>query len=219
MRAICLLFSLIFFAGDVFSQSQTITNEEYRTVTNKAVTTTNREFPFLFTVTTETYQSGKLLRKEVSTHERHGPGIERTKRSLEIDGKTEIIHQMKITFGEVYCSRDGATWLGPQQIECSLPGEVWTLTRPRTPDSTEYTVTSKKLNGVDVKVYRNYSEYSVTRPLPRKSFVETLSTVDSNGFYVEIVTTEGSLEPRVVTLTRKQTWKLDAKFAPIKAPK
>lgn len=52
-----------------------------------------------------------------------------------------------------------------------------------------------------------------------KSFKETIATVDSRGFFIEVLNTEGTLSPRVVTLKRKQSWVLDAKFAPVVAPK
>ena len=92
------------------------------------------------------------------------------------------------------------------------------LYEPRVPESVEYTVIDKSVNGVEVKVYREYSVFAPSGPKGKKDFRESISIIDSRGFFVEIMDTEGALDPRAVTLTRKQTWKQNVKFAPVEAP-
>ncbi len=199
-----------------------ISKSEYDSVFQNAVRTTNAQFPFVFTVVTDTYANGKVVSIETHVNERQAQGVERQFKTIVKDGKTLQSFGVMVGFGNnTYCSRDGKTWLGPQQYVCSGPedGEFMVLTRPRTPENSEHTVTDKSITGKNLKIYREYSIFASPLPDGRKSFKETIATVDSRGFFIEVVNTEGMVGPRVVTLTRKQSWTLNAKFTPVVAPK
>src|SRR5690606_8904909 len=144
---------------------------------------------------------------------------ERITTSLTTDGKTLISYQVRVEFGNVYCSTDGKSWNGPQQYECPNPKGFIRAYGPTTPESVEYSVTPRSLNGQPVKVYREYAVFAPSEPGRKKNFREKVSTVDKNGFFLDILGNEGTLTPRIVTLTRKQTWTPNAKFASVEAPK
>ena len=199
---------------------KTISKSDYDAVFKNAVTVTNAAFPFVFTVSTDTYESGKVVSTATDIHERQAPGVERESRTLVKNGNTLRTFGIMVGFDEnTFCSRDGKTWTGPQKFVCPDPENsgMMRLYRPRTPETAEYTVTDKTLDGKSVKVYREYNVFLSSSG--KKDFMETIATVDSKGFFIEVFNTEGTLDPRVVTLTRKQTWKPNAKFAPVVAPR
>ena len=199
-----------------------ITKAEYDAVDQNAVSVTNDAFPFVFTVITETYENGKVVSTETEINERQAEGVERETRTLTKGGKTLQSFGIMVGFGNhTYCSRDGKTWTGPQKYVCPGPeaNGLLKLYRPRTPDSAEYSVTEKSVDGKPVNVYREYYVYAAKDPNGKKDFKETISTIDSRGFFIEVLNTEGTLDPRVVTLTRRQSWKPNAKFAQVIAPK
>jgi hypothetical protein len=90
---------------------------------------------------------------------------------------------------------------------------------PKEAESVEYSVTQKSLDGQTVKVYRKYAVYAAPEPNGKKSFEEEIATIDSRGFFISVVDNEGTLDPKSITLIRKQTWDLKTKFKPVVAPK
>jgi hypothetical protein len=217
-----IIFSLLItsvLAITAYSQ-KTISKSDYDAVFKNAVSVTNAAFPFVFTVATDMHEGGKVVSTETEISERQAEGVERQVSTLIKNGNTLQSYTVMVGFGEnTYCSRDGRTWKGPQQFACPDPenSAELRLYRPRTPKTAEYTVAEKKLDGKTVKVYREYNVFESSKG--KKDFMETIATVDSKGFFIEVFNTEGTLDPRVVTLTRKQTWKPNAKFAPVVAPK
>lgn len=202
------------------AQSRAIAKSDYDTAFGYAVRETNAAFPFTFTVITDRYKDGKVVSTETEINERQAPGVERKTTSLTKEGQTLHVYSVMVGFGtNTYCSTDGITWIGPQQFVCPGPERLLRLYGPRTPESVEYTVIDKPLNGETVKVYREYSAFAASEPKGKKEFRERTSIIDPRGFFIEILDTEGTLDPRTVTLTRKQTWKQNAKFAPVEAPR
>jgi hypothetical protein len=120
-----------------------------------------------------------------------------------------------------YCSTDGVSWKGPQEYVCPGPegSGLVMLSRPRTPETTEYSVTEKILDGKPVKIYRRYAVYPPPTPNGKKTFQEKVATIDSRGFFISVIDTEGTLDPKDVTLIRKQTWDFKTKIKPVVAPK
>jgi hypothetical protein len=219
---IVLTISVLLLLGSITNaQSRVITKGEYDAAFGYAVRTTNAAFPFVFTVTTDTYENGKLAWTEKEVEERQAQGVERITKSLIEAGKTLRSYQVMVGFGNVYCSTDGKAWKGPQKFECPGPDGSGTvrLYGPRKPESVEYTVTEKAVKGQRIKMYREYTVFPLSRVGAQKEFKEKISTMNADGLLIDIVDTEGTLDPRTVTLTRKQTWKLNAKFAPVTAPK
>ena len=209
---------LCFVAG--YSQ-KAIEKSEYDSVFQNAVRTTNAQFPFVFTVVTDTFANGKVVSSETEINERQAQGVERETKKIDKNGNTLRSFGIMVGFGNnTYCSRDGKIWTGPQKYVCPGPddGGLTMLSRPRTPESSEHTMTEKSIDGKKVKVYREYSVFTSSAPNGMKSFEETIATVDSGGFFIEVLDTEGALGPRVVMLKRKQAWALNAKFAPVVAP-
>lgn len=200
-------------------QARTISKEEYDRVFKFAVSETNAAFPFLFTVVTTTFEGEKATSTETMVNERHDAGVERIKTPLATNDSTKTVHQLRIGFRNVYCSEDGKIWTGPGKYECPHPSGVRRIYGPRQPESSEYTVKESVLDGKSVKIYREYLVFASFKDPEKKDFREKTATVDSRGFFLSIFGSEGTLGPRSVTLTRKQTWKMNVKFDPISAPK
>jgi hypothetical protein len=222
MKMIISLTLVLILGNIVGAQTRAIAKSDYDAVFGYAVRATNAAFPFVFTVITDTYENGKVVSTETDIDERQAQGVERETKTLVRDGKTLRAFSVMVGFGiNTYCSTDGTSWRGPQQYVCPGPDAsgLLRLYGPRTPETVEYTVTDKSLNGEVVKVYREYSVFASSEPKGKENFDEKISTIDSHGFFVEIVGTEGTLDPRTVTLTRKQTWAQNAKFPPVKAPR
>lgn len=212
------IFSLIIIIGSALlanGQFKPTSQADYKGTFSYAVGETNQAFPFVFTVTTEFYKGGKLVETHKEVHERQAPGVERLVKTFDKEGKTTRKYRTSTGFGQVYCSDDGEKWIGPQKFECFGPSSFY---GPRTPESTEYSVSTKKLGGQEVKVFREYIVYSARAEGGKKEFWENRATIDLRGFFVDFSTEEGTLDPRTVNLVRKQTWKTHAKFEPVAAP-
>lgn len=214
--------ALVLFLSQISdAQPRAIAKSDYDSAFGYAARTTNAAFPFVFMVTTDTYENGKLVSTEKEVAERQAQGVERITKSLTKGGKTLSSHWLKVGLGNVYWRTDGKKWTGPQRFECPGPdgsGSV-RLYGPRKFESVEYTVTEKPVKGQVVRIYREYSVFAPSGATGKKSFREKLATIDALDSLVEMTDAEGILDPRTVTLTRKQTWKQKAKFAPVKAPK
>lgn len=220
MKLTIALTFVAFTAVTLNAQPKPTTEADYNGTFQYAVSETNAAFPFVFTVVTETYVRGKLASTESDVAERQAEGIERQTRTLKRGGKTFHSYSIMVGFGNgTYCSRDGVSWTGPQKFVCRGPddsGEL-RLYRPRQPESAEYSVTERSVDGKTVKVYRKYAIFPATAN-GKKDFEEEIATIDSRGFFISVVDTEGTLGPKVVTLIRKQTWDFKTKFKPVIAP-
>lgn len=184
------------------------------TAIQSAVSKTNAAFPVVFLVTVSEFRNGKVVSTETSVNERQGPGIERSTRTRKENNRTTRKYKVSTGFGSVYCSDDGINWTGPQKVECWGPSRV---SGPRTPENIESSVVEKRLDGKDVKVYREYSLFASKDRPGIRDFRERFSTIDSQGFLVEMIDTEGSLDPKMKKVVTKQTW-TTKKFAPVVAP-
>jgi len=198
------------------AQSKPTTVADYNGTFQYAVSETNAAFPFTFTVTIETFNKGRLVFTETEIDERQAQGVERIKRTIKKGRATTVSHQTSVDFGKVYCSSNGVTWKGPQEFECSGPSMLY---GQKDPEKSEYSVEDKAVNGEAVKIYREYVIYKPTKGSRKKEFKETIATIDSRGFFVSIVNNEGTLDPKTVTLVRKQAWDMKTKFKPVVAPK
>lgn len=219
MKILLTLLITAIFATSTYSQ-KVISKSEYDGNFNGSVSVTNDAFPFVFTVVTETFENGKLVSTETEVNERQAEGVERSTTTLIKNGKTLRGYSIMVGFdNQTYCSSDGKKWVGPQEYVCpSVDGNQFLkLTAQRKPEKAEYSVTPKTIAGKSVKVYREYAVFA-SRPNGRKEFTETVATIDARGYFIEVIDTEGFIEPRTVMLIRKQTWKTDAKFPPVVAP-
>ena len=199
-----------------------VRNVEYDKAIEQAVRATSGAFPFVYTVVTDTYKNGQVVSSETVTTERQASGVERTTRSLTKDGKTVQSYGIMTGLGKnTYCSTNGTTWTGPQENSCVGPGSNDTVqsNKERFSVSGDYTYTRKYVDQKEVKVYREYSVYHAPQPNRKREFREKITSIDARGFLIEINVTEGILDPRTVTFTRKESWTTDAKFEPVKAPK
>lgn len=213
MKIVFSIFAVFLFFISSSAQSQTITKDEYDKAFRFAVSETNADFPFIFEVTTEFIENGKTVRTVTEVNERESPEHERIKRTDFADGRETNKYQVRVGFGNVFCSDDGVSWVSTK-YECSSPAMFYGR---REPESIEYSVTEKSVDGKQVKVYREYSVFAPSEGSKKKEFREKISTIDSRGFFVIIEDTEGTLDPKTVTLKRKQTW-TKAEFKPVVAP-
>lgn len=222
MKTIVTLTLVVFTAVTLSGQTKPTTAADYNGTVQYAVSETNAAFPFIFTTVTERFEGGKLVSTETEINEMEAAGVERETTTLKKGGQTFIGYSIMTGFGNnTYCSSDGKLWRGPQEFVCpSADGSnLFTVRRPRNAESSEYSVTEKSLDGKPVKIYRKYAIFAATSPNGKKSFEEEIATIDSRGFFISVVDTEGILDPKTVTLIRKQTWDFKTKFKPVVAPK
>lgn len=196
------------------AQWRTISKNEYEKVFQFAVSKTNEAYPFIFKVTTESIENGKTIRTVTALYENESLLHYRMKRTTVAGGRTTNKYQVSVGSGKVFCSDDGVSWK-PSEYECS--GLVSTYSR-RDPESIKYSVTVMSVKGNKVKVYREYSVFARSEGNKKKDFRETVSTIDSRGFFTTVVDTEGTLDPRTVTLRTKQSWVTKAKIKPVVPP-
>jgi hypothetical protein len=221
MKIILSLTLALIFGQIAGAQTKTISKSDFDGAFSNAVQVTNAAFPFIFTVVTNIYDDGRIVSSETDINERQASGVQRETKTVTRDAQTLYSYSVMVGFGEhTYCSVDEKTWIGPQKYLCPGPGGAGVrLYGPRTPETVEYTVTEKSLDGKAVKVYRDYSVFASSGPNGKKDFREKIATIDSRGFFIEIFGTEGTLDPKTVGLTRKQTWDFKTKFKPVVAPK
>lgn len=221
MKLIVIITLLAFGAISLHAQAKPTTAADYNGTFQYAVSETNASFPFVFTVVTETFERGNLVSTKTEVNQRQAEGVTRETKNLKKGGQTFRSYSVMVGFDRgTYCSTDGSNWKGPQEYVCPGPDGSNTirLSGPRKPENVEYSVTEKSLDGKTVKVYRKYATFSATAPNGKKTFEEQIATIDSRGFFVSVVGTEGTLGPKVVTLIRKQTWDFKTKFKPVVAP-
>lgn len=217
-RRIVLFFILLgSFVVNLFGQSKPTTASDYNGTFQYAVAETNAAFPFTFTVVVEEFENGRTVSSETTVNERQAAGIERIARTGLTNGKKTVSYQVKVGFGNVYCSNDGAIWQGPQKYECG--SGLMRLYGPRVTDEAEYSVEEKTVNGEKIKIYREYLIYKPIEGRRQKDFKETMATIDSKGLFISILNNEGTLDPKAITLIRKQSWDFSTKFKTVVAPK
>lgn len=197
------------------AQSRTISKDEYEKVFQFAISKTNADYPVIFKVSTDFIENGKTVRTVTNVNENESPERERIKRTVFAVGKETNNYQVSVGFGKVFCSDDGVSWKS-SEYECLGPVSFYGR---REPESIEYSVTVKSVKGKKVKVYREYSVFAPSEGNGKKGFREKISTIDSRGFFMSVVDTEGTLDPRTVTLIREQSCVTQAKIKPIVAPK
>ena len=213
MKIALFIITIFFFFTNLHAQSRTISADEYKKTFQFAVSETNADFPFIFEVTTAFIKNGKTVRTVTEVNERESPGHERIKRTDSADGRETNKYQVKVGFGNVFCSDDGVAWISTK-YECSSPAMFY---GKREPESIEYSVIEKSVDGKQVKVFREYSVFAPSEGSKKKEFREKISTIDSRGFFVTVEDTEGTLDPQIVTLKRKQSW-IKAKIKPVVSP-
>jgi len=87
----------------------------------------------------------------------------------------------------------------------------------RNAESIEYSVTEKSVDGKKVRVYRKYSVFPPEGNKP-KTFNEKIAAIDSRGYFINVVDTEGTLEPKAIFLITEQSWLTQAKIEPVTSP-
>jgi hypothetical protein len=212
---ITFFFAVIFlFIVNSCAQSRTITKEEYDNAFQFAVTKTNADYPVIFKVTTSVIENGKTVRTITEVNENEAAGRYRIKRSVLADGREMNKYQLTVGFGNVFCSDDGVSWKS-SKYECSGNRAIFGLSGA---ESVEYSVTEKSVGGKQVKVYRKYSIFASSEGTP-KTYKEKIATIDARGYFITVVDTEGTLDPKTVTLISEQSWITQAKIEPVVAPK
>jgi hypothetical protein len=205
----------LFFIG-TSAQSQKISKDEYEKIFQFAVSKTNADYPIILKVITNDIENGRTILTETAVVENESEGRSRSKRTVLENGKETSKHQINAGFGNVFCSDDGVKWEGPSKYECRREVRLYV---PREAETSDYSVTTTTVDGKKVKIYRQYSVFAPLGEGKKKSFREKVSTIDSRGFFITVEDTEGLLDPKIVTLTRKQSWITKAKIKPIAPPK
>ena len=209
---LCLLLSLFSIAS--YGQSKSITASEYESAFRFAVSETNARFPFVHTFTSEHFEAGKLVSESTHIAERQASGVERQSFATTEGGTTTRSFQLRTGYGEnVYCSSDGASWLGPQTFEC--PRSI-RLYRPEPPTSVEYSVEEKVL---DRKKVREYRKFEVRSKAGKSTFTEEVALIGQDQLFISTIETMGDLTTRRITTRLTNSWKLNADFPAIVAPK
>ncbi len=202
------------------AQSKTISKDEYEKVSQFAVSETNADYPVILKVVVNNIKNGKTISTETSAVENEAQGRSRKKTTVFENGKKTNKYQINAGFGSVYCSDDGIKWEGPSKYECGSAngGAIRIGSVSREPEISEYSVATKTVSGKKVKIYREYLVFAPFAEGEKKTFREEISTIDSHGFFRTVEGVEGNLDPKTVTLTRKQSWITKAKIKPVVAP-
>ena len=214
MRLLVLSIYVLLFAVLVSGQAKPISEAEYKGLFSYAVSETNADFPFVFTVTTEFIENGKTVRTVVERDEREGQLRERITRTITTSNGVETQYQILTGFGNYFCSEDEKTWTA-SQYACFGPVMMYGRQQPL---SVERTISEKTENGKTLKVLREVTILPPPNENGKKRFSEKVSTLDERGFFVSIIGTEGTLDPQTPMLTRKQIWTKE-KFDPVSPPK
>jgi len=213
---IALSFIAIFLLAAIsYAQSRTINKDEYEKVFQFAVSQTNTDYPLIYKVRTSFIENGKTVRTETEVNENEASGHYRIKRTVLANGRETNKYQLTVGFGNVFCSDDGVSWK-PSKYECPKERMIY---GSREAESIEYSVTEKSVNGKKVKVYRKYSVFAPSEGSKFKEFNEKFSTIDSRGYFITVIDTEGTINPKTVTLITEQSWVTQAKIEPVAAPK
>ena len=197
------------------AQSKTISKDEYEKVLQFAVSETNADYPVILKAVVNNIKNGKTISTETSTVENEAQGRSRQKTTVFENGKETNKYQINAGFGSVYCSDDGIKWEGPSEYECN---RMVRLYGPREPESAEYSVTTKIVNNKKVSIYREYLVFAPYTEGKKRTFREKFLTIDSRGFFITVERTEGTFDPKTVTLTSKQSWTTKAKIKLVAAP-
>lgn len=214
MRLPLLFITLIICAVAANAQTRPIAEADYEELLSYAVSETNADFPFVFTVTTEFIENGKPVRTVAERNEREAQLRERTTRTTTIGDKIETQFQISAGSGNTFCSEDGKTWTNRSGYMCFGPVNFYGREHPL---SIERTISEESENGKTLRVLREYTILPPENKNGKNRFREEVSTIDERGFFVSIITTEGTLEPRTTILIRKQEW-TKVKFDPVKPP-
>lgn len=204
---------LVFFSVNLNAQSRMISKDEYEKVFEFASSKTNADFPFVFTVITNFVENGKTVRTVTEVDERESQTHERIKRIDFFNGRETTKYLVRLGSGNVFCSDDERTW-NSTQYECFGPVSFYGI---RDVKSVEYSVAEESIGGKRVKVYREYSIFAPSKESKKKEFREKVSIIDSEGFFISVVDIEGTLEPKTITLVRKQYWS-KAYIKPVVSP-
>lgn len=205
---------LLAFVSAITAETTTIQKNEYDKVSDSASIQTNAAFPFIFTVITEFIMNGKTVSTVTEVDEREAMMRERITRTTVSDGKLSQKIQLRVGFRQNYCSDDGTSWRR-SEFECFGPVNFYA---PYEPDSVKYSVRDETVDGNPVNVYREYSIFSPSKKTEKKNFRERLSTIDGNGHYISVADTEGTLNPRIVSLRRIQSWDFKTRLKAIEPP-
>jgi len=213
MKIALSIIAVFLFFATAGAQTRTISEIEFDKPLRFAGPQTIKAYPLIYKQTITFIKNGKTVRAITEVREHESAEYERIKTTDLIDDRETSRYQIKVGYGNVFCSEDGARWK-PSKNECSrasiyLPGML--------AESVEYSVTEKFVDGKKVMVYRKYSVIPAVEDEP-KTFEERTFTIDSRGYLLSIIDTYGTLDPRTVTLTREQSWITQARIEPVTAP-
>jgi hypothetical protein len=207
--------ALFLFFISTSAQSQKFSKDEHDKAIQFAESETNADYPVIFKVITNFIENGKTVSMETEVVENESEGRHRSKRTVLENGKETTKYQIMTGFGNVYCSDDGIKWNRASEYDCR---NMVRLYSPREAEIAEYSVTTKSVKGKKIKMYREYLVFAPFTDGKKKTFRENISTIDSRGFFVTVEGTEGTLDLKAVTRTRKQAWVTKAMIKPVVAP-
>lgn len=207
--------ALVFFSISSSAQAKPTTEGDYNGTFTYAVSETNSAYPVIFKWEAEEFTNGRLVRRSTDEVENESAGRHRSTKTITENGKTRVVYEILVSFGNGFCKEGDGAWRRSQYV-CLGPS---VLSIPRAPESVEYSVEDKKLDGKNVKVYRKYSVFSSEKGKgAKKTFEEQISTIDSDGYFISVVDTTGTLSPKEIERKQTETWIVRAKIKPIAAP-
>lgn len=193
------------------AQRKPTTEADYNGTFTYAVSETNSAYPVIFKVEVEEYSNGKLIRKSTETVENQAQLHSRSTTTIVEGGNASTVYEILIGEQNGFCKEGNGPWKKSQYVCFGSR----TLFGPRTPESVDYSVEKKVLNGKTVKIYRRYS---VFLGKSGKQFEEEVATIDQDGYFINVVDTSGMLESKIISRIQKQTWTIKATIKPIVAP-
>lgn len=197
------------------AQVKPTSEPDYNGIFMYAVSVTNSAYPVIFKVETEEFIKGKLVKKSTEVVENESELHHRSTKTIVEGGKTRVVHEILIGQGNGFCKEGNGVWTRSKFV---CESGLTVLFLPRKPESVKYSVEDKKLDGRGVKVYRKYSIFAPGTTDAQKTFEEEVATIDSDGYFISVIDTQGILESKEITRIQKQSWIIKAKMKPIVAP-
>jgi hypothetical protein len=213
MKVIQTLVLLLLFVGGSHAQTRNIDWPKYWDAVDSALRKTEGAYPYIETTVIAEFENGKptVTTTYVSEHESHQRF--RTKAVIVFDKRETYRHQIALSYVDYYCSEDGIEWKvsrsGCFDLIIALPGA----------ETTNLSVSEAKMDGKEVKVFRRSQTLKVFHGPEINRFRDTVITVDSGGFLLTMETAEGTIVPKTIMRTSKQSWVTQAKIEPVVAPK
>ena len=210
-------FLILLAAMAAFGQPKPITQKEYEDALQHAADM-GISYPMIEKIEEEKFRDSRQIEKATFSTEYVSEDKVRATMQIVSGGKTTNLSEIGLGIGKIYCKVGDGKWKLESESKSAECHDAWNLiptpSRSGPEDGVTYTSEDQTVGGQRVTAFRKYVVYG-----GKQTFLEQITTVDSKGFITIATATQGTLDPRTVTVTVKVSWTSNAKIAPIIKPK